>query len=90
MSAGVPVVAFDTGGMGEIVRQGPGGLLAGQENVEQFSGAIATILRDSATARRLSAAGRQSVIENYSLDLHCRRYIDLFQEKIEAWRANTA
>jgi glycosyltransferase involved in cell wall biosynthesis len=86
MSSGVPVVAFDTGGMGELVRAGPGGILAEPENVEQFSQAIATILDHRSVARELGAGGRHSVMENYSLDLHCARYIELFQEKIEAWR----
>lgn len=85
MAGGVPVVAFDTGGMGEIVRAGPGGILAEHENVEQFAQGIATILDHKSVARELGAGGRQSVVENYSLDLHCQRYIDLFQERIDAW-----
>jgi glycosyltransferase involved in cell wall biosynthesis len=87
MSAGVPVVAFDTGGMSEIVCKGPGGILVAQENVEQFCQAITTILDDKAVANHLAASGRQSVVDNYSLDLHCRRYIDLYQEKIDAFNA---
>lgn len=87
MSAGVPVVAFDTGGMGEIVRAGPGGILVNQENYEQFSHAMATILDHKSMARELGAGGRHSVMQNYSLDLHCQRYIDLFQEKIEQFKS---
>ncbi|HVP72505.1 MAG TPA: glycosyltransferase [Phycisphaerales bacterium] len=84
MSCAVPVVAFDTGGMGEIVRAGPGGILAEPEDVEQFAQGIATILDHKSVARELGAGGRQSVIDNYSLDLHCERYIKLFEEKIAA------
>jgi glycosyltransferase involved in cell wall biosynthesis len=82
MSCGMPVVAFDTGGMGEIVRAGPGGILAEPESVEQFSQGIATILEHKSVARELGAGGRQSVIDNFSLDLHCDRYIRLFEEMI--------
>ncbi len=90
MSCGVPVVAFDVGGTSEIVSAGPGGILADRENVEQLSRGIATILSDQAVGRRLGAAGRRSVIENYSLDLHCRRYIELFEEKIAAQKSHRA
>lgn len=86
MSCGVPVVAFDTGGMGEIVRAGPGGILAEPESIEQFAQGIATILDHKSVARELGAGARQSVVDNYSLDLHCERYIALFQERIEARR----
>jgi glycosyltransferase involved in cell wall biosynthesis len=86
MSCGVPVVAFDTGGMGEIVRAGPGGILADSENVEQFSQGIASILEDQAYAHALGTSARTSVLENYSLDLHCERYIKLFEERIAGHR----
>lgn len=82
MACGVPVVAFDTGGMGEIVRAGPGGFLAETESVEQFSQGIATILDHRSVSRELGAGARQSVIDNYSLDRHCERYIRLFEERI--------
>lgn len=87
MSCGVPVIAFDTGGMGEIVRAGPGGILAAQEDVDQFSLGIATILDHKSVARELGAGARQSVVDNYSLDLHVDRYIRLFEERIAAQNA---
>ena len=90
LSCAVPVVAFDTGGMGEIVRAGPGGILAEPESVEQFAQGIATILDHKSVARELGAGARQSVIDNYSLDLHCERYISLFQERIDAHASRSA
>ena len=87
MACGTPVVAFDVGGNRELVDAGPCGMLAEPENPQQFSKAIATVLDDASLSQRFGEAARRVVCENYTLDLHCERYIKLFEEKIAAWRA---
>ncbi|MCI0629867.1 MAG: glycosyltransferase [Phycisphaerales bacterium] len=82
MSCGTPVVAFDVGGMAEIVLAGPGGIIAPAEDVEEFGRAIANILVTDELCRALAEGARRSIVENYTLDLHAQRYIALYREKL--------
>jgi phosphatidylinositol alpha-1,6-mannosyltransferase len=61
-ACGKPVVAGEAGGTGAAVENGVTGLRVDGSAVEQVTQAIATILRDSATAKRMGerAAGRAS------------------------------
>lgn len=87
MSCGTPVIAFDIGGNAEIVSAGPGGLVVEPENIAQLSQGITRLLEDRALRASLGKSARRSVIELYSLDVHCKKYIALYQEKIEQWRS---
>lgn len=79
MSAGVPVVASRVGGLPEIVVHRETGLL-----VENDAGAIADAIRelraDPTLARRLGAAGRSRVQENFTLDHMVRRTMEVYRQ----------
>lgn len=87
LSCGTPVVAFDIGGNAELVNAGPGGLIAPPEDVQQFSDGIARILEDPALRQSFSDGARRSILANHTMEIVARRYIDLYQEKIDQWRA---
>ncbi len=61
MSAGLPVVAADTGAIGEIVKDGETGLLARSHEQSALCDAISKIAADEALRRRLKSAGRAAV-----------------------------
>jgi glycosyltransferase involved in cell wall biosynthesis len=65
LAAGLPVVASDAGVHRELIAPGRTGLLAG--NPEQWVAALTTLAADPALRRRLGAAGREAVIERYSV-----------------------
>jgi phosphatidylinositol alpha-1,6-mannosyltransferase len=67
-AAGKPVVAGRSGGMPDAVREGVTGLLTDPLDPEAVAGAIATILRDPALARRLGEGGRAAVETFYNWD----------------------
>jgi glycosyltransferase involved in cell wall biosynthesis len=69
-----------------MVQMGPGGVIAPPEDVEAFSTGIAQILEHPAMRDSLRDGARRSVIENYTLDLHCARYVSLYEERIAQWR----
>ena len=67
MSAAVPVIASNIGGLGEVIRHGENGLLV--ENDEAaISGAIRTLLDHPELARQIGAAARRTVIERFTVD----------------------
>lgn len=60
---GLPVVAFDTGGVGEAVRDGETGLLISPGDIAALSAALRSLIEDPELRRRLGAAGKMRVRE---------------------------
>ncbi len=58
---GTPVVAFRSGGIVDVVRDGETGLLAPARDVDAFAAALDRVVSDPALARRLAANGRAFV-----------------------------
>lgn len=61
MHVGVPVVASETGGIPEIVRNGENGILVERENPDALSAGIITTLQDAALREKLTSNGRETV-----------------------------
>jgi glycosyltransferase involved in cell wall biosynthesis len=68
MSAGVPVVAAETGGVPEIVRHGENGLLAPPRNPEALAAAITTVLQNPMLRENFVAAGHETVLREFTAD----------------------
>jgi hypothetical protein len=64
MSAGVPVIASNVGGLPEIIQHGVNGLLV-ENKAAAIAGAIRELAGDPERARRLGQAGRQTVTERF-------------------------
>jgi glycosyltransferase involved in cell wall biosynthesis len=79
MSAGVPVVASNVGGLPEIIRHGENGLLV--ENTPQaIAAAVRQLLDNPALARRLGDAARRTVMERFTVDHMVRRTMEVYRE----------
>jgi glycosyltransferase involved in cell wall biosynthesis len=61
MAAGLPVIASDNEGIGEIVEHLHNGLIVDPDDAPAFANAIAQILSDPAQARRMADHGRRSI-----------------------------
>jgi phosphatidylinositol alpha-1,6-mannosyltransferase len=57
-ATGLPVVAGDSGGAPDAVREGETGYVVGGRAIDAIADRVATLLADPALARRLGAAGR--------------------------------
>jgi glycosyltransferase involved in cell wall biosynthesis len=81
MSAGVPVVASDVGGLPEIIRHGENGWLV--ENApEAIAAAIRRLQGDPALARSLGQAGRQTVVERFTVERMTRRTMEVYRQAL--------
>jgi glycosyltransferase involved in cell wall biosynthesis len=68
MAAGVPVVAGDVGGNGELVEDGVTGRLVSPGDPDALASALLGLLDDPDEARRLGAAGRELVRRDFTID----------------------
>src|SRR5207302_2252037 len=64
-AAGVPTVATDVGGNGEVVANGENGFLVAPGNPEELAEAIVKLLADPALRRSCGQAGRARVAREF-------------------------
>lgn len=62
MASGLPVVANDSGGISQVIKNGVNGLLCQEKNVEQLTDAIASVLRDEELYKRLCQKGMETAL----------------------------
>ncbi|MCL6635160.1 MAG: glycosyltransferase family 4 protein [Peptococcaceae bacterium] len=80
MLAGVPVVASDVGGVGELVVGGETGYLIEGLDPQAAERALVRLLADGDLRRRMGEAGRKRAREKFSLAEMLRRYRELYLE----------
>lgn len=77
-ACGVPVVAFDVGGVGDAVRHMETGFLARAPEHQDLGAGIALLLRDEELRVRLGRTARDVTEREYPLALQARRFADLY------------
>ncbi len=83
IACGTPVVSFDVCAVPEIVRPNVTGFLAPANDVDEFARGLETILSDDRYAKRLGQTCRKVAVEEYGIDLHVRRHIELYRHLLE-------
>ena len=78
MSAGVPVMASNVGGLREVIRHGENGMLV-ENTPASFAAAIAALRADRALAARLGDAGRRTVMERFTVERMVRRTMEVYR-----------
>jgi len=68
LAVGVPVVATDVTGTRDVVRHGVTGLLSPAGDVEGLASHVLSMLRDPKRAAALATAGREDVVQRFSID----------------------
>jgi glycosyltransferase involved in cell wall biosynthesis len=89
IACGTPCVAFDIGGMPDLIKHKHNGYLARPYEIEDFAQGINWILDDRERLQKLSEASRAKAEQEFTLTLQASRYRDLFQEIVEASRKQT-
>jgi glycosyltransferase involved in cell wall biosynthesis len=83
LACGVPVVGTDVGGIPDMVRPGITGFTVPLGDADALASAISHVLNDRALGKEMSAACRRIAVDEYSLDLQARRYVELYRELIK-------
>jgi glycosyltransferase involved in cell wall biosynthesis len=77
MACGTPVVAFNTGGIPDLVDHHINGYLAEYQNAADLANGIQWVLAEKSI--NLSVNSRKKVTENFSNEIVAERYISLYQ-----------
>jgi glycosyltransferase involved in cell wall biosynthesis len=80
MSCGTPVVAFDAGGISDVVVDRLTGKLVPVGDVRQLADAILSLVLDPDGRELMGQKCRQMMVERYSLPVQARRYLDLYED----------
>jgi glycosyltransferase involved in cell wall biosynthesis len=78
MAAGLPVIATSVGGNPELVQDGRTGVLVPPLNETALAHAIAFLLDHPQIARQFGEAGRQRIVQEFSISEMLRRTEDLY------------
>ena len=84
MACARPVIASNTGGNPELVRNGETGLLFETGNPAALAQAISTLIQDDALRHRLAQAGAEFIRSNFSIQSSARHMGDIYARLIEA------
>jgi glycosyltransferase involved in cell wall biosynthesis len=88
MSCGVPFVAFNIGGVLDLVEPGSAGYLARPEDPADFAKGILDLLSDESQRRALGKNARSIALSEYSASSVAARHIRLYEALVAESRGN--
>jgi glycosyltransferase involved in cell wall biosynthesis len=86
VACGTPVVGFQVGGIPDIVQDGLNGRLVPAGDDEALYSVIAEVLDNAELAAQMSAAGRNLVTTQFTLERQAKSYIRLYEEMLASLR----
>ena len=87
MSCGTPVVAFDVGGMPDLVKSGATGELAPLGDTKQLGNVILSLIFDSDRRKSMGKECRRQIEKGYGLDVQASGYLKLYEGLISEHKA---
>ena len=83
MAAGLPVVTSNVGGIPEVVEEGRTGLMVASREPAELEAALLALAGDPDRAREMGRAGRERLLEKFSLERTISAYEDLYGEAMD-------
>ncbi len=77
MLCGTPVVAFNTGGLSDIIEHKKNGYLAELKNVDDLAGGVIWALKNNSES--LSAYCRKTAEDKFSIEIQAKKYLALYE-----------
>ena len=79
-ASGKPVIATETGGIPEMVRNGENGLLVEPNNIPEMEKAVRKLWHDRELTGKLGYQARADAVKNYDSDNHYRRLMAIYKK----------
>lgn len=83
MACGVPMVAFNVGGVADLVRPGITGALVDVPNIAGLTSAIVELVEDKQRRQDLACGCRRVAVDEFGHELQAERYIKLYRELLQ-------
>lgn len=83
LSCGTPCVAFDIGGISDMIVHMQNGYLVSPFDTEALAGGISWVIGNDERMMKLGESARNKAISEYSQKVQAERYIELFSELAE-------
>jgi glycosyltransferase involved in cell wall biosynthesis len=83
MSTGLACVVSDIPANRQLIKPGEQGLLTPVGDSVAIAAAILELLRDTDLRERMGQASRQTILDNYSIELVVNRYESLILQAVE-------
>lgn len=84
LACGTPVVAFEVGGIPEVVRPGVSGALVRPGDVDHMVAAVVELLHAGERRQEMSAQCRTLAVSRFDLALQAARYWDLYRSLLSS------
>lgn len=79
MACGVPVVAFNVGGISDMVDDGVNGILAEPRSSKKLSNGIKLLLNDDNLRENFSGKARDKVVNNFDEKIVAEKYLEVYK-----------
>jgi glycosyltransferase involved in cell wall biosynthesis len=76
---GLPVIATNTGGIADVVKDGVTGLLVRQKDANALAEAITRLAQNPDLREKLAKQGPEFIEQNFSLNVTTQKYLTIFQ-----------
>ncbi len=86
LACGLPIAAFDTGGVPELVRDGQEGLITPAGDIPAITRSLLDLVRDAGLRGRLAAAARRRAVTTFDHKRIAGQYLDLYHRCIAEYR----
>ncbi|HWH49452.1 MAG TPA: glycosyltransferase family 4 protein [Burkholderiales bacterium] len=90
LACGTPCIAFDIGGMADMIEHHRNGYLARPFDAVDLAAGILWILGDDQRRMELSSRARQKVLAEFAMPVVARRHVELYQRILESVQHRTS
>ena len=80
LACGTPCVAFDIGGMPDMIDHQQNGYLSKPFDIDDLARGIAWVLEDEERLQKLGVNGREKVEQNFTVEIQANSYMSLYNE----------
>lgn len=81
--AGLPIIAFDKGGVSDIVKDGINGFLLQPRNFEAFSESVLKLYDDRELVKKMSQEALSGAYAEFTVDVMIKKYLEVFRKVLE-------
>ncbi len=80
MAAGLPVIAYNVGGLPEIIEHGVTGLLVQTRDPKLLADSIIILAKDTDLRKKMGKAGIRNVEQHFNIDRTLEQYMNMYQK----------